>query len=145
MLEAASIEVEPAPDGRVPLWEKFIYLAPFAGITGAARQPIGVVRSDPVTRRLLFAAFEEVAAVAAAEGVRVAPGVIDRLATYVDGVPGSMRSSLLIDLERGRPIEVEALQGAVVRRAARRALAVPVMETLYAILRAAATPPRSAY
>ncbi|MBK5296465.1 MAG: ketopantoate reductase family protein [Vicinamibacteria bacterium] len=134
---AADIQSEPAADGRVPLWEKFIYLAPFAGMTGAARQPVGVIRSDPAARAQLVAAFAEVHALALAEGVPVAADLLDRVLTYVDGVPATMRSSLLIDLSQGKRIEVEALQGAVVRRAAIRGVPVPVMTTLYAVLRAA--------
>ena len=133
----ADIESEPAPDGRVPIWEKFVYLAPFAGMTGAARQPVGVVREDVAARRQLFAGFREVAALAAAEHVPVAADLMARIERYVDGVPGTMRSSLLIDLLNGRRTEVEALQGSVVRRAAHLGLPVPVMETLYAILRVA--------
>jgi len=136
-LVAADIQSEPAADGRVPLWEKFTYLAPFAGLTGAARQPVGVIRSEPAARAQLLAAFAEVHALALAEGVPVAADLLDRVLAYVDGVPATMRSSLLIDLALGKRIEVEALQGAVVRRAALRGVAVPVMTTLYAVLRAA--------
>jgi 2-dehydropantoate 2-reductase len=136
-LTAADIQSEPAADGRVPLWEKFTYLAPFAGMTGAARQPVGVIRREPAARAQLLAAFAEVHALALAEGVPVAADLLDRVLAYVDGVPETMRSSLLIDLAQGKRIEVEALQGAVVRRAALRGVAVPVMTTLYAVLRAA--------
>ena len=66
----------------------------------------------------------------------VASDLLARGIAYVDGVPASMRSSLLIDLSQGKPTEVEALQGAVVRRAAAPRRAVPVMTTLYAVLRA---------
>jgi 2-dehydropantoate 2-reductase len=142
LFAGAGIESEPAPDGRVPLWEKFAYLAPFAGMTGAARQPVGVIRGEPAARAQLIAAFREVEALARAEGVPVAADLLQRGLAYVDGVPASMRSSLLIDLLQGRRIEVEALQGAVVRRAAARGLAVPVMATLYGVLRAACATPR---
>jgi len=138
VLADAGVQSEPAPDGRVPLWEKFAYLTPFAGMTGAARQPVGVIRADPVARAQLQAGFKEVEALARAEGVAVREDLLQRSMRYVDGVPPSMRSSLLIDLSQGKRIEVEALQGAVVRRAAAHGLAVPVMTTLYGVLRAAA-------
>lgn len=137
-LAAADVQSEATPDGRVPLWEKFAYLAPFAGMTGAARQPVGVIRSEPAARAQLIEAFREVEALARAEGIPVAPDLLARGIQYVDSVPASMRSSLLIDLSLGKRIEVEALQGAVVRRAAALGLPVPVMTTLYAVLRAAA-------
>jgi 2-dehydropantoate 2-reductase len=74
--------------------------------------------------------------------VSVAGDVVDRIDAYVRGIPGTMRSSLLIDLSQGKRIEVEALQGSVVRRAARRGLPAPIMSTLYAVLKpyAAGTP-----
>jgi 2-dehydropantoate 2-reductase len=137
VLSAADIQSEPAADGRVPLWEKFVYLAPFAGMTGATRQPVGVIRNEPASRAQLLAAFGEVHALALAEGVPVAGDLLQRVLSYVDGVPETMRSSLLIDLSQGKRIEVEALQGAVVRRAAILGVPVPVMTTLYAVLRAA--------
>ena len=77
----------------------------------------------------------EVERVARAEGVQVSRDVIDRIASYVDGIPGTMRSSLLIDLSQGKRIEVEALHGAVVRRAAAAGVPVPIMSTLYALLK----------
>ena len=136
-MKDANIEADARPDARAPLWEKFVYLAPFAGVTGASRQPIGVVRSNPESRQLLFDAFAEVDRVGRAEGVPLPADLLDRIVTYVDDVPASMRSSLLIDLSKGKRIEVEALQGSVVRRAARVGVPVPIMSTLYAVLRAA--------
>jgi 2-dehydropantoate 2-reductase len=131
---AAGVEVEAAPDGRVPLWEKFIYLAPFAGFTGASRLPVGPIRARADVRALFARACGEVAALARAEGVAVAGDVLQRIDEYVEKLPASTRSSLLIDLQQGKRIEVEALQGSVVRRARRHRLDVPVMETLYAAL-----------
>ena len=46
-----------------------------------------------------------------------------------------MRSSLLIDLAQGKRIEVEQLQGSVVRRAARLGVPAPITATLYAVLK----------
>jgi len=134
-LSGAGIATEVHADGRVPLWEKFVYLAPFAGLTGAARLPIGPLRDHPGSRSVLERACAEVEALARAEGVRVADGLQARIRGYVDTLPPSTRSSLLIDLEAGKPIEVEALQGAVVRRSRAAHIDTPVMETLYAVLR----------
>jgi len=132
---AADIQSFPVGDGRVPIWEKFVFLAALAGFTGAARLPIGPVWADPVTRAQFLAASREIEALARAEGVPVAEDVVDRMIPYIDAIPGSMRSSLLIDLQQGKRIEVEALQGAVVRRAANLGLPTPIMSTLYALLK----------
>ena len=132
---AADIQSYPVEDGRVPIWEKFVFLAALAGFTGAARLPIGPVWSDPFTKAQFLAGCREIEAVARAEGVPVARDVVERILPYIDRIPGSMRSSLLIDLQQGKRIEVEALQGTVVRRGAARGVPTPIMSTLYSVLK----------
>jgi 2-dehydropantoate 2-reductase len=137
----ADIQSEPTEDGRISIWEKFIFLVALAGFAGAARLPIGPVWADPFTRERLLDGCREIERLARAEGVPVASDVINRIRSYIDGIPGSMRSSLLIDLSQGKRIEVEALQGSVVRRAARAGVDVPIISTLYAVLKPWAVPP----
>jgi len=131
----ADIEGGAVGDGRVPIWEKFVFLASLAGFTGASRLPIGPVWGDAFTKAQFLAGCREIEAVARAEGVPVAHDVVDRVIPYIDAIPGSMRSSLLIDLQQGKRIEVEALQGTVVRRGAARGVPTPIMSTLYSVLK----------
>jgi 2-dehydropantoate 2-reductase len=131
----ADIESYPVGDGRVPIWEKFVFLASLAGFTGAARLPIGPVWGDPFTKAQFMAGCREIEAVARAEGVPVAADVVERIVPYIDAIPGTMRSSLLIDLQAGKRIEVEALQGTVVRRGAALGVPTPIMSTLYSVLK----------
>lgn len=135
VMAPADIQVTPVADGRVPVWDKFVYLAPFSGFTGASRLPIGAVWQHPHVRDMFFQASREIAAIAAAEGVTISADRFETLQEYMDNIPASTRSSLLIDVEQGKRIEVEALQGAAVRRAARHGIAVPIMSTLYALLK----------
>lgn len=134
VLAAADIQVRTVPDARVPIWDKFVYLAPFAGLTGAARLPIGPLWARPEVREVFYAAAREVAAIAAAEGVTLSADRFDTLRDYMDHIPATTRSSLLTDLEHGRRIEVRALHGAALRRAAAHGLATPVLSTLHAVL-----------
>lgn len=134
-LTAADIQSEPVPDGRIPIWEKFIFLVSLAGFTGAARLPIGPLWNDEFIRARFLDGCREIERLARAEGVPVAHDIIEKIGTYVRGIPGSMRSSLLIDLSQGKRIEVEQLQGAVVRRAQARGVPVPIVSTLYAVLK----------
>ena len=132
---AADIQSQAVGDGRVPIWEKFIFLVSLAAFTGAARLPIGPVWGDPFTKAQFLAGCREIEALARAEGVPVAADVVERIIPYVDKIPGSMRSSLLIDLQQGKRIEVEALQGTVVRRGAARGVPTPIISTLYSVLK----------
>jgi 2-dehydropantoate 2-reductase len=134
---AADIQADAAADARVPIWEKFVYLAAYSAFSAASRRPAGPIWDDPIARERFLAAVDEVAAVARAEGVALADGTRERIVEYMTNVPKSMRASLLIDLQQGKRIELEALQGAVVRRGAALGVPTPIMSTLYAVLRAA--------
>jgi 2-dehydropantoate 2-reductase len=131
----ADIHAEPVADVKHAIWEKFTYLAPFAAFTGAARLPIGPLWADEFTRGLFLDAVMEVAAVARAEGARLPDDHRQRVLDYAAKLPPTTRSSLLIDLSHGKRIEVEALQGSVVRRGARARVPTPIMAALYAVLK----------
>ena len=139
-LAGADIQAEAVADGRIPIWEKFIFLVSLSGFTGGARLPIGPIWEDAHCRGQLLDGCREIEKLARAEGVPVSDGIIERISSYLGGIPGSMRSSLLIDLSQGKRIEVEALQGAAVRRARQAGVAVPIMSTLYALLKPWASP-----
>ncbi len=134
MLESG-IDAEPVADARAAVWEKFTYLAPFAAFTGASRLPIGPLWADEEIRPMFIEAVSEVRRVAAAHGIPLAPDHLEKINTYVAKLPPSTRSSLLIDLSQGKRIEVEALQGSVVRRGRKTGVPTPIMATLYSVLK----------
>lgn len=135
VLASADIQVTPVADARVPIWDKFVYLAAFSGFTGASRLPIGPIWKYPHVQEMFYGACREIAAIAKAEGVTISPDRFETLKEYMTNIPPTTRSSLLIDLEQGKRIEVEALQGAAVRRAAKHGVPVPIVSTLYALLK----------
>ena len=134
-MQGADIQAEPVADAKHAVWEKFTYLAPFAAFTGAARLPIGQIWAEEESRDVFLDAVMEVARVAAAHGAQLPADHRERVLEYLAKLPPSTRSSLLIDLSQGKRIEVEALQGSVVRRGARVGVPTPIMAALYAVLR----------
>ena len=135
VMTPADIHAEPVADVKHAIWEKFTYLAPFAAFTGAARLPIGPLWADEYSREMFLKAVMEVAAVARAHGARLPDDHRQRVFEYAEKLPPGTRSSLLIDLAQGKRIEVEALQGSVVRRGARAGVPTPIMAALYAVLK----------
>jgi 2-dehydropantoate 2-reductase len=136
LMKAADIQAEAVADARRAVWEKFIYLAPFAAFTGAARLPVGPLWSDAECRAGFLRAVEEVASVARASGIAIAPEtLLPRIEQYASNIPPTTRSSLLIDLLQGKPIEVESLLGSVVRRGRAVGVPTPMMAALYAVLK----------
>jgi 2-dehydropantoate 2-reductase len=130
----ADIQAEAVPDARVPMWEKFIFLAPIAGLAAAARVPVGDILKSPHGRAQMLAAVQETERVARAEGVPVAADIAARVMRLCDAIPPTMRPSMLLDITAGKPLELDTLQGSVVRRGAACGVPTPVMSTLYAVL-----------
>ena len=134
-MSAADIQTTAVADARIPIWDKYVYLAAFSGFTGASRLAIGHIWKFPHVREMFYACSREIAAIAKAEGVEISANRFETLEEYMAKLPPTTRSSLLIDLEQGKRIEVEALQGAAVRRAAKHKVPVPIISTLYALLK----------
>jgi 2-dehydropantoate 2-reductase len=132
-LVGAGINTDAVADSRVPLWDKLVFLAPFAGLTGTTRLPIGVLRNYPPSLDTYKEAASEIIRVAAAEGVSV-HRTPSSLMLELQGLPPQTRASLLVDLEQGKRLEVEALLGSVVRRGRAVGVPTPVMAALYGIL-----------
>ncbi len=139
----AGIDAACVPDIERQLWEKFVFLTPFAAATARSRQPIGPVREDPALWRDLRAMLEEATAVGRASGVPLPADLPERIAAFVQGLPGAMRSSLLNDLEAGKRLELDWLTGAVLRLGAKHGIPVPVTAAYHRALTpfAAGSPP----
>jgi 2-dehydropantoate 2-reductase len=111
-LRGAGLGCEVRDDEVTMLWSKLCFLAPFALATTAAGGPVGVVRSDPDWWTRLEGCVKEACAVALAEGAKVAPEPI--LATLKEA-PDGFRSSMQKDVAAGRPPELEAIAGPILR------------------------------
>ena len=130
-LAGADVQVEAVPDARVPVWEKIAMLCPLAGLATVTRQPTGGVWGDPALRRRLLDGVREVEAVARAQGIGVRDDLLASVSGYYERLPPSMVPSMLHDLTQGKPIEVESLQGEVMRRGRALGVPTPVMAELY--------------
>jgi 2-dehydropantoate 2-reductase len=132
---AAGVDAELAPDIRRALWEKFIFLGALSGLTCLARQPLGIVRSDPELRATFEAAVRETIAVAATKGVAFPGNFAARQLRALDGLPAEMRSSMLGDLIAGHRLEAPWLCGRVAQLATQAGIGAPVNATIYAGLK----------
>ena len=130
---AAGVKADIPPDITRSMWTKFLFIAPM-GIGAVTRLPVGVWRAIPETRALVTRAVEEVFAVAAARGVTLAEDAVAQTLARFDALPADATSSLQRDVMEGKPSELEAQLGAVVRMAAAANVDVPVCTMLYAAL-----------
>jgi 2-dehydropantoate 2-reductase len=131
---AAKVDVAVPEDIRVALWEKLMLVVPFGGVGAVARAPIGVIMKTPETRALIETGMREIAAVALAQGIRLAPDTIPRTLALLDGTTPTGTSSLQRDIAAGKRSELDAWTGAVVRLGAKLGVATPTHSFLYAAL-----------
>lgn len=134
-LSAAGMSVRVRDDELAMLWDKFAFLEPMALLTTHERANAGVIRTK--RRADAIALIDEAAAVARAEGVEIDPEAVLHL---LDSVPESMESSMQRDQAAGRPLELDALGGALLRRATRAGIPAPVTGRLVDELRSRSGP-----
>ncbi|QCI66248.1 ketopantoate reductase family protein [Phreatobacter stygius] len=123
------------------MWEKFVFLASYAGITCCMRAPIGAVARTDDGAALTIALLEECAAVAGAAGFRPRPDFMARARASLTDRSSNGTSSMLRDIWRGAPTEHDHILGDLLSRAAEFGLATPILRIVRAHLQAyAATP-----
>jgi len=134
-LRRAGVKAEVRPDIQVALWEKFVLICGLSGMTALTRLPLGAVLACGETRMLLQEVLEETDAVGRAEGVGLPAGLVERLLRFFDGSDPAIRGSLYYDLAARRRLEIETLNGTVVRLGRERAVATPANFAVYAALK----------
>jgi len=134
----AGFQVTLSDDINADIWSKFTRLSVFSGMTAVTRSPIGVLRDDPDLFAMMQAAIRESMAVARARGVALAPNLFDDVMTMVRGLPAQAKSSMLEDLERGKPLELPWLSGAVVRIGRETGVDTPIHAFIATVLKPAA-------
>ncbi len=134
-LHGAGIQAELSEDIRREIWLKYLFLSTVAGMCSLTRQTLGPVLADPDTRAMLVACFRELEALARKEGIALEEGIVEERLAMADGLPKTMKPSMLLDLERGRALELEALQGAAMRLGRKLGVPTPVNDFIYAALK----------
>ena len=134
-LRRAGVKAQVRPDMRVALWEKFVLICGLSGLTALTRLPLGSVLACPETRALFQQAMEETEAVGRAEGVAVPEGQARKMMQFFAGSDPAIRGSLHYDLAAGRRLEIETLNGTVVRLGRERGVPTPANFAVYAALK----------
>jgi 2-dehydropantoate 2-reductase len=124
----------PTDDIQAEVWKKFLMFSAVSGVTAAARCTIkDIIENEPLAD-LFRTVIAETASVGRAKGVALPDGSEDDTWSAAQGLPPTMRASTAIDLENGRPLEIEWVSGAVVRLAKANGLDVPINRAIYALL-----------
>ena len=125
---------KPTADIAYEQWRKFLFISPMAALTSLYKVPMDQVYREHRTqlRRLL----EEITALARAKGISLGEKEIEATLAQASKVLPGAKTSMQLDLERGKPAEIEALVGYVVKEGKRLGVDVSEMERIYQLLRA---------
>ena len=132
-LRAAGFHVELALDEPTLLWEKLSFLAPIALTTTALGAPYGAVQAEPAWHSRLVRSHEETVAVGLSKGARIDQEAVRGM---IDIPGGEFRSSMQKDFDAGRPLELDAIAGPIVRGGERHGIDTPATEELVQLVEA---------
>lgn len=136
LLQGAGIDAHLMDDLQELLWRKFALLSASGAMTALTRQPMAYMQEDPLAREIMIAALDEMLAVAKARGVRLAPDIRENTITALSQLlQGDSKSSQLVDLERGKPLELHWLSGAIHRFGREYGVPTPIHSTVCVALK----------
>ncbi len=116
-------------------WHKLMWNAAFNSVSAITERVPADLVARPETRALLVAIMTEVLAVGRAHGVDLRPEDIDRHISWTESATG-LRTSTMVDRERGRSMESDGLVGVIVRKGREAGVPTPCSAVVYALLTA---------
>jgi 2-dehydropantoate 2-reductase len=131
-LRNAGIKAELVGDIAVPLWTKYIFIDPLAGLTSLLGKPFGPILDDPADRTLLEGLIKEVALVALAKGVSFPEDIVAATIARAAAFPPATKTSMLLDFEKGQPAELDIFTGYLVAAGKELGVPVPLHERVHA-------------
>ncbi|HEX9444470.1 MAG TPA: 2-dehydropantoate 2-reductase [Candidatus Binatia bacterium] len=133
IFSGAAIPATVSAEIRKVLWTKLAWNAPFCALSCLARATVGEILASDALSRLAAGCMEEVREAARAAGVELGPSIVEETFQFSRGL-GGFKPSMLQDLEAGKPLEYEALNGIVVGLLAREGKKAPINQACLAVL-----------
>jgi len=127
----AGVKAEIPPNIQVAMWMKFLLITVWSGMGAVTRAPVGIWRSLPDTREIAEKSLQEIIAVAAARDISLPEEALQMTMRMYDGLVPQSTASLQRDIMAGRPSELEAQIGAVVRFGKEADVATPQHTFIY--------------
>ena len=127
----AGVYAEIPPDIQVALWMKFLFIAVWSGLGAVTGAPVGTWRSLPETRQMAEQGLHEIVAVARARDIALPEDAMRTTMAMFDGLSPRSTSSMQRDVMEGRPSELDAQIGAVVRFGQQADVATPLHIFIY--------------
>jgi 2-dehydropantoate 2-reductase len=135
MFQSAGVACPVAGDVEKVLWQKLAINCAFNAVSALGRSRYGRMARDPATRDVMTAALRETLAVARASGIALDDEEVHAAAWRTADAMSAQYSSTAQDILRGKPTEIDMLNGYVAQRGAQLRIDTPVNRTLHALVR----------
>ncbi len=132
--EGAGIDVELMENLEAARWRKLVWNIPYNGLSVILRTTTDRLMADPSTRGLVERVMREVVALAAARGHTIEDAFVQKMMDYTDRMT-PYRTSMMIDFDLGRPLEIDAIYGEPLRRGESAGGSAPLIRMIYDMLR----------
>lgn len=133
--EGVTVDVPADIDGAV--WQKFVFIASWSGVGAVAGTPLGPILDTAESHALLRDALTEAVAVGRGKGVRLPADIVETTMAFFASLDPTVTASMQRDVTAGKPFELEAQTGAIVRLGRRYSVPTPVNQVLYRALKPA--------
>lgn len=134
LLKNAGIKVELSAHVAVPLWTKYLFVSPMAGVTSLMGMCFGDVMADEKGRAMVHGLMAEIAHLAEAKGIMLPMDSLESAIARVERFPPETKSSMQLDYEKGGKTELELFIGFAVRAGRSLGVPMPLHEELHAAL-----------
>jgi 2-dehydropantoate 2-reductase len=142
LVTAAGVRHRLSREMPLQLWNKLMWNAAHNAVTAITRTTAAAAARLPATADVMRTAMHEVGAVARAQGILLDPTRVETVLAFSRDHLHTLRTSMLQDLERGRRLEYDAINGAVIRFGEAVGVPTPVNRTLCGLLAALDPPAR---
>ena len=135
ILQAADIDAEYSRDIESIVWEKYIFICPFASATTFLDRTIGGVLDDGEGKSLLEGLLREVIHIAETRGVNLPENILEITMDKALTFPRETKTSMQKDAEDGKKTEIDTFTGYIVKAARKHGVSVPHHERVYKALK----------
>jgi 2-dehydropantoate 2-reductase len=131
LLKGAGIKAELSADALLPLWTKYIFIGPMAGVTSLAGKPFGEVLGNADDRATVEGMMREVEAVARKKGVNFPADIVQSSLGKAAAFAPTTKTSMQLDYERGNRTELDIFIAYMVQAGKELGIPVPFHEKVY--------------
>ncbi len=130
-VKKSGIDITLSDDITRDLWQKYLFIIPFAGMTAICRSAIGKVLEDPFAKSIYEKCLREALMIAKLKKINLPNNIFEDVMAKSEKTAPNSKSSLLVDIENNRKTEIETLHGTLVKYAKELDVEIPINELIY--------------